>query len=292
MPQAIELDQPRIILHTFTEEETQREELDFEFEDEFIPEEEVPKDAEDLEFGSMDTFILNSVAFENMVRRLNDFVNPSFRSQAQKLVEKVLKNCHTEQNEYRAAMKKRMHTVITELEESRSSCILLDVENTKNRLDRLQIWLETVTGEAWNWWPLHSPKYAMRPTEVRVGWQCVSFPPKCPDRANTVTPEMQYKKMGSCSRRLWRQPRAFIAEVPSGQWARTRRADELHGNNNERWTNRITSNSWIVVGNKVHQDGKRIKFQTRSVNSIETRESADRATGVSQTKIHIPSCYY
>ncbi|KAF4913378.1 Vegetative incompatibility protein HET-E-1 [Colletotrichum fructicola] len=129
------------------------------------------EEAADLDFESISAFILNSSAFASLTRNLSDFVDPSFRSQASKLVARVLEGKDTD-DRYWSNMRSRMMTTLTELEESRPQSIFLDVEGTQGIMDKVQIWLESTTGETWNWWPLRPPKYTSSLSEARLGWRC------------------------------------------------------------------------------------------------------------------------
>ncbi|KAF5526347.1 hypothetical protein CGCA056_v002912 [Colletotrichum aenigma] len=129
------------------------------------------EEAADLDFESISAFILNSSSFANLARNLSDFVDPSFRSQGSKLVARVLEGKDTD-DRYWSNMRLRMMTTLTELEESRPQSIFLDVEGTQGIMDKVQIWLESTTGETWNWWPLRPPKYTSSLSEARLGWRC------------------------------------------------------------------------------------------------------------------------
>ncbi|OHE99193.1 mitochondrion organization and biogenesis protein [Colletotrichum orchidophilum] len=140
-------------------------------EDEDIPEEK-EGGADELDFESIRAFVLSSAAFDNMTRRLSDFVNTSFRTQAQKLVAKVLKGKDILNDQYWVDMKYKMQVILTELEESRPENVVLDIETTPKRLDTFQAWVEIWTEEDWDWWPLSPPKHALSSTEARIGWRC------------------------------------------------------------------------------------------------------------------------
>lgn len=129
--------------------------------------------AQDLDFSSTCAFVFESTAFASMTRRLADFVHPTFCSRAKKLLERTLEGENLEVGNYWSNMKIKMQVVLVELEESRPEKIMLDVEGKTNGIDRLKIWIESVTKETWNWWPLQPPKYPTGPTETRVGWRCV-----------------------------------------------------------------------------------------------------------------------
>lgn len=137
--------------------------------------EEKDEQTNELDFESIRAFVLSSGAFENMTRRLSDFVNPTFRTLAQKLVAKVLEGKDTLEDQYWIDMKDKMQVVLTELEESSPENVMLDVRSTPKRLDVFQTWVERMTKEDWDWWPLPSPKCALSSTEARVGWRCVSL---------------------------------------------------------------------------------------------------------------------
>ncbi|KAJ0302281.1 hypothetical protein COL516b_007335 [Colletotrichum fioriniae] len=134
--------------------------------------EEKDEQTNELDFESIRAFVLSSGAFENMTRRLSDFVNPTFRTLAQKLVAKVLEGKDTLEDQYWIDMKDKMQVVLTELEESSPENVMLDVRSTPKRLDVFQTWVERMTKEDWDWWPLPSPKCALSSTEARVGWRC------------------------------------------------------------------------------------------------------------------------
>ncbi|KAK1851308.1 ankyrin repeat-containing protein [Colletotrichum chrysophilum] len=154
--------------------EAKYEVVDEERDEEDEPDDIAPAEKEeagDLDFESISAFILNSSAFASLTRNLSDFVDPSFRSQASKLVARVLEGKDTD-DRYWSNMRSRMMTTLTELEESRPQSIFLDVEGTQGIMDKVQIWLESTTGETWNWWPLRPPKYTSSLSEARLGWRC------------------------------------------------------------------------------------------------------------------------
>ncbi|KAF6834961.1 ankyrin repeat-containing protein [Colletotrichum plurivorum] len=107
-----------------------------------------------------------------MARQLADVVHPTFVSQARKLLAKTLEGKSLEVGCYWSNMKIKMQIVLLELEEARPERIMLDVEGKTKGIDRLKIWIESVTKKTWNWWPLQPPKYPMKPTETRIGWRC------------------------------------------------------------------------------------------------------------------------
>ncbi|KAK1519196.1 hypothetical protein CPAR01_15634 [Colletotrichum paranaense] len=152
--------------------EQEDDNLDHE-EDGYISEEkEKEEQTNELNFESIRAFVLTSGAFENMKRRLTDFVNPTFRTQAQKLVAKVLEGKDTLDDQYWVGMKDKMQAILTELEESCPQSVVLDTTTTPKRLDLFQIWVETLTKEIWDWWPMSPPKHALSSTEMRLGWRC------------------------------------------------------------------------------------------------------------------------
>ncbi|KXH63166.1 hypothetical protein CNYM01_08014 [Colletotrichum nymphaeae SA-01] len=180
----IALDQPRTkapedVPGTLSEEPHPDEVAQLEQEDDNLGQEEgddAPEEKEvqanELDFESIRAFVLSSGAFQNMTRRLSDFVRPTFRTQAQKLIAKVLEDKDTLEDHYWISMKDKMQVVLTELEESSPENLLLDIESTPKRLEVFQTWVETVTKEEWAWWPLPPPKHALSSTEARVGWRC------------------------------------------------------------------------------------------------------------------------
>ncbi|KAL2882366.1 hypothetical protein SGCOL_002104 [Colletotrichum sp. CLE4] len=80
--------------------EQEDDDLDLEEDDDIPGGKEKEDHADELDFESIRAFVLSSRAFENMTRRLSDFVNPSFRTQAQKLVAKVLEGKDTFDDQY------------------------------------------------------------------------------------------------------------------------------------------------------------------------------------------------
>lgn len=131
-------------------------------------------DEVDFDFGSVKAFILSSEAFQRMMKRLSDFVNPSFFSHAQKLVEAILKDKDMEHDRYWSDMGVKMRLILTELEESRPMRVMLDLESDVSRIEKLMNGIESLTREKWNWWPLSPPKSPLGPSEVRLSWLCVS----------------------------------------------------------------------------------------------------------------------
>ncbi|KAJ3950504.1 uncharacterized protein N0V96_001652 [Colletotrichum fioriniae] len=96
--------------------------------------EEKDEQTNELDFESIRAFVLSSGAFENMTRRLSDFVNPTFRTLAQKLVAKVLEGKDTLEDQYWIDMKDKMQVVLTELEESRTRSIKSSSANELSKL--------------------------------------------------------------------------------------------------------------------------------------------------------------
>ncbi|KXH64176.1 hypothetical protein CSAL01_08194 [Colletotrichum salicis] len=152
--------------------EQEDDNLSREEDDDFPDEKEKEEQTDDLDFESIRASVLSSAAFENMTRRLSDFVNPSFRTQAQKLLAKVLEGKDTVDDQYWIGMKDKMQVILTELEESCPEGFMLDIETMPTRLDNFQTWVETLTKEDWDWWPLPSPKHVLSSTEARLGWRC------------------------------------------------------------------------------------------------------------------------
>ncbi|TDZ23415.1 hypothetical protein Cob_v003843 [Colletotrichum orbiculare MAFF 240422] len=128
--------------------------------------------AADFDLDSLSTFVLESAAIGTLKQRLNDFVNPSFRSQTTKLMERLLQGKDAENDGYWRDMKVRMLTALTEIREVGPERIEVDAGSAAGKLDRLQLWLESITGEEWGWWPLEPPKYPVGPGQERIKWRC------------------------------------------------------------------------------------------------------------------------
>jgi hypothetical protein len=127
-----------------------------------------------VEFSNHIAFVRNSVAFRRMIRRLGDFVHPSFRSQALALTARLSMLEKNGDMKFAAKMNEKLRSIISELQYAQPDKINIQVDRASSRLNRFQAAVETLSGETWDWWPLSPAEHALKPSEVRISWRCVS----------------------------------------------------------------------------------------------------------------------
>ncbi|KAK4215427.1 hypothetical protein QBC37DRAFT_312464 [Rhypophila decipiens] len=152
------------------------------------PDQEEPE----CDFWPFDHFITSSRAYQQLITRLEDLAHPSFRSRAWDLTARVLKSPAAKpwSPEYKDSMKSAMALVVSELIFSRPRALTVEDINQQTNIEKTQIWLESKTGQAWNWWPLQSPRPLLQDGEARLGWTCT-----CGDRRWVVVPSEFAHKM-------------------------------------------------------------------------------------------------
>ncbi|KAM7213651.1 hypothetical protein V8F06_010972 [Rhypophila decipiens] len=153
---------------------------------------EADREETDFDFLPFDNFILSSRAHQQLITRLRDLAYPLFRARAWNLSARVLKSQASKDwaPEYKDCMKSVMALVVSEFIFSRPSAVCVEDENPLSAIEQTQLWLESRTGQAWNWWPLQSPRPRVQDGEARLGWSCT-----CGDKRWVVVPTEFAHKM-------------------------------------------------------------------------------------------------
>ena len=78
-------------------------------------------------------------------------------------------------------------------------------------VNTLKVWVQSLTRESWDWWPLHPSFRQLREDEVRIKWYCVSRYPRC------LTPSLLNLLKGFRARTLDSTPQdracSFVRDV-------------------------------------------------------------------------------
>ncbi len=124
----------------------------------------------------MECFILESIAYQTLCRRVHEFIYPTLRSPLQDLVAMWSRPDH------------RYHAYVTRYKLSNTVAELQYIHTSKIRLERSEntdhyLWMiisycqngiECWTGEHWDWWPLPACSRPLDEGETRIRWECVS----------------------------------------------------------------------------------------------------------------------
>jgi hypothetical protein len=140
--------------------------------------EEEPYDGSLKRLDQMQRFILESVAFQTLRRRLHDFVYPSLRSRLRDLVTVWSRPDH---KYYGHVTRYKLSNLVAELQYIHPREIRFDRgKGAGHNLRRVTSYCQNVvecwTGESWDWWPLPQCSRPLEEWETRVRWQCVSGP--------------------------------------------------------------------------------------------------------------------
>jgi hypothetical protein len=123
----------------------------------------------------MENFILGSVAYQTLHRRLHEFVYPSLRSELRDLLEAWSRPGH----EYHAHVAHyQLPNLVAELQHIAPDQIKIDIEDGNNHfvhkfVGSCQNAVERWTGERWDWWPMPLYPRPLKQEEARVQWKCV-----------------------------------------------------------------------------------------------------------------------
>jgi hypothetical protein len=126
----------------------------------------------------MENFVLESVAYQTLHRRLHDFVHPSLWSRLRDLLSSWSEPGHEH------------HAYVTQYKLRNLAAELRHVEPRAIQISRteqyhlfsyqgigmLQNVVERWSGERWDWWPLPSCPRRLEACEALVQWKCVSLP--------------------------------------------------------------------------------------------------------------------
>jgi hypothetical protein len=111
--------------------------------------------------------ILSSGALTSFKRSLTKLIRPSFRTILTDLLRSVYISTPIAQNPIVGHVVKELKTAIPQT-----------IRYTKNGVtmsDRVKFWIEGITRQEWDWWPLLSPKEPLQAGYVRVEWLSVWF---------------------------------------------------------------------------------------------------------------------
>ncbi|RDL36050.1 uncharacterized protein BP5553_06662 [Venustampulla echinocandica] len=136
--------------------------------------EEEPYDDSLKHLEQLECFILESVAYQTLCRRLHEFIYPTLRSRLRGLVAMWSRLDH------------RYHAYVTRYKFYNTIAELQYIHPSKIRFERSQkagnhLWkimsyyqnrIECWTGEHWDWWPLPVYPRPLDEGETRVRWEC------------------------------------------------------------------------------------------------------------------------
>ena len=140
--------------------------------------EEEPYDGSLRHLKEMECFVLESVAYQALRRRLHEFIYPTMQSRLRDLVAMWSRPDH------------RYHAYVTRYKLPNTVAELQNIHPSKIRFERSEkagrhLWtimsscqnrIECWTGERWDWWPLPACSRPLDEEETRVRWECVSSP--------------------------------------------------------------------------------------------------------------------
>jgi hypothetical protein len=121
-------------------------------------------------------FILESIAYQTLLRRLHEFIQPSLRSRLRDLVAVWSRPDH----KYHVYVTRyKLSNLVAELQYIRPDEIRFDHgEWDDHRARRVTSYYQNVveywTGEHWDWWPLAPSSRPLEQLETRIRWKCVS----------------------------------------------------------------------------------------------------------------------
>jgi hypothetical protein len=167
--------------------------------------EEEPYDGSLRHLKEMECFVLESVAYQALCRRLHEFIYPTMQSRLRDLVAKWSRPDH----KYHAYVTHyKLYNTVAELQNIHPSKIRFDQSDEPGRhlwkiMSSCQNGIECWTGERWDWWPLPMCSRPLDEEETRVRWECVRSP--CifffklvirTDNAKTIKIDMRRGEMG------------------------------------------------------------------------------------------------
>ncbi|KAJ6050131.1 hypothetical protein N7444_006847 [Penicillium canescens] len=120
-------------------------------------------------------FVLESTAYQTLLCRLEEFVQPSLYSGLRNLVTRW---SIPDNRNHRDVVRYKLRNLVTELQHVNPHEIQFDCDQTVSRfikfISHYQHRVERWTGERWDWWPLPRCLRPLRESETRLLWQCVS----------------------------------------------------------------------------------------------------------------------
>ncbi|KAH7631266.1 hypothetical protein B0T09DRAFT_339512 [Sordaria sp. MPI-SDFR-AT-0083] len=170
--------------------------------------EEEPYDGSLEHLDQMKCFILESLAYQALRRRLHEFVYPSLRSRLRYLIAVWSKDdhkYHTYVNRY------ELSNLVAELQYIDPHEIrFYDGEEERGYVSKainyFQNAVEHWTGEHWDWWPLAPYLRPLEGGETRISWECT-----CGEKRWAEVPLSFTKRLKSIIRKL---PRSSIPLLP------------------------------------------------------------------------------
>ncbi|KIL86406.1 nucleoside phosphorylase domain [Fusarium avenaceum] len=126
----------------------------------------------------MENFVLKSVAYQSLHRRLHDFVHPSLWSRLRDLLTSWSDPGH-EHHAYMTQYKLRNLAAELRHVEPRAIHISRSEQYNLFSYQGIGMWQNVVerwSGERWDWWPLPSCPRRLQGYEALVQWKCVGLP--------------------------------------------------------------------------------------------------------------------
>ncbi|WQF76806.1 Putative nucleoside phosphorylase superfamily [Colletotrichum destructivum] len=149
-------------------------------------------------------FLVDSLAFQTLRQRLQDFVHPSMTTELRGVLSAWLKP-----GSKRAKFIRRyeLRNLITELQFVPTSRIRLERKHgaasrhSGSMVELLKSNIETRTGGPWDWWPLKPTKRPLGDNEDRVLWTCLKYWQACGDERWAEIPVEFAKRLESAMKR-------------------------------------------------------------------------------------------
>ncbi|KAI1409804.1 hypothetical protein F5Y13DRAFT_88541 [Hypoxylon sp. FL1857] len=153
----------------------------------------------------MECFILESVAYQNLHRRLRDFIYPNLGSKLWDLVASWSKPGH---RCYDHVTRYKLSNLVAELQYIDSNTIRFDDNEESGYVVRIighfQNSIEIWTKERWDWWPLAQCLRPLKEGETRLRWECT-----CGEHRWAEVPPSFTKHLKSIVRSLPRSSTTF-----------------------------------------------------------------------------------
>ncbi|KAH7358311.1 nucleoside phosphorylase domain-containing protein [Plectosphaerella cucumerina] len=128
-----------------------------------------------VDLNAIERFILDSRAFVQFQASLNDFIFPTFRSELRTLVSKTTRHLAREDKDSNDNVS--IASMISDLKGLELDLLAADLQHVttvdggQGVWDRIQLFLERVTDQDWDWWPLLDPQPPYVPGVTYVRWK-------------------------------------------------------------------------------------------------------------------------
>ncbi|KAI5921605.1 hypothetical protein F4810DRAFT_677814 [Camillea tinctor] len=134
--------------------------------------------------------IESSRSFQAFVKNVHDIFYPSFSSRLRWFVQEENLKSRNLQSLI------PLQEAVSELLYSQPSTINVSFNNDRNLVHRAQNWLDRLSFEKWNWWPLSPAQEPLQPNHARLEWRC-----KCGDLRTTQLPTSFARRISNIRQR-------------------------------------------------------------------------------------------